>query len=477
MAGGRPPARQGDNRGNMHHSVRQVATAVALGAALLARAAQAQGRLIFEHVGVVDLDARVVRPDMTVVVAGGRITRVEPAGAPAGAVADTPAPGPTTVIDGRGRVLIPGLWDTHVHLTKLGPGALAAFLANGVTSVRDMGSDLAEVGRWRREIDAGGRPGPRIKTAGQILETPTHVARMKRGRTVEPVDRLRIAVGTPDEARAAVARLAGGGVDLVKVRSIENVPTLRAIARAARARGLPLAGHPVASPDTLIATGVTDVEHLLTYPPLATAPSARRALYARLRRAGVWMGTTTVNFEGSVLVPYDTAVARLRTDALRRYVSRYLATDWAEQVEETKSPEAVAAAAAYRRQLPRLLRDLREMHAAGVRFLAGSDAAVVFMYPGFSLHGELESLVAQVGLAPADALRAATVNPAAFFGLERELGAVTAGYRADLVLLAGDPLTDVRRTRQIVGVVRDGRWFDRAALDALLERAAAEARR
>ena len=115
------------------------------------------------------------------------------------------------------------------------------------------------------------------------------------------------------------------------------------------------------------------------------------------------------------------------------------------------------------------------MHAAGVRFLAGSDAAVVFMYPGFSLHGELESLVRNVGLSPADALRAATVNPAEFFGLEDELGAVRVGFRADLVLLDANPLEDIQNTRRIAGVVRDGSWFDRDALDALLARAASDA--
>lgn len=446
-------------------------------AAVAATAARAQPvpapeTLVFRHVAVVDVGAGRVRPDMAVAVARGRITRIAPEGVtpddarPAGAAA--------VVVDGRGKFLIPGLWDSHVHLTKLGPGALAAFLANGVTSVRDMGSDLAEVARWRHEIAAGTRPGPRIMTAGQMLESPANVARMQREGTVEPVDRLRVPVGSPAAARVVVARLAAGGADLVKVRTVQDVATLRAIA-AARAHGLTLAGHSVAPPDTLIAAGMADVEHVLAYPPLAGSAAERRALDARLRAAGVWMGTTTVNFDGSLLVPYATAAARLRNDTLRRYVSRYLAADWAEQVEEKRPPEGAAALADFRRTLPQVLRDLRELHAAGVRLLAGSDAAVVFMYPGWSLHGELASLVAHVGLTPAEALRAATVNPAAFFGLDHEPGAVAPGYRADLVLLTGDPLADVRHTRDIAGVVRDGRWYDRAALDALLARAAREA--
>jgi len=439
--------------------------------ALTAGACRAQATLVFRNVAVVDLDGGTVRPDMIVEVANGRVTRVEPA-------AGRPAPpsAQATVVDGRGKFLIPGLWDSHVHLTKLGAAGLPAFVANGVTSVRDMGSDLAEVLQWRREIESGARPGPRIKTAGQILETRANVERMKREATVEPVDRLRIPIGTPAEAQAAVARLARAGADLLKVRSVADVATLRVLVDAARVHGLSLTGHPVAPPDTLIDLPMGSVEHLLTFPPLTSPPAERRALFERMRDAKVWMGTTTVNVEGSILVPYQTAIARLRTDPLGRFVSRYLASDWLEQVEEKKLPEAATATAAYKRELPNLLRDLREMHAAGVSFLAGSDAAVAFMYPGFSLHGELESLVQSVGLKPVEALRAATVNPAAFFGLERELGAIRPGYRADFVLLNGNPMEDIRRTRQIAGVARDGRWFDRAALDALLERSALEAR-
>jgi len=149
---------------------------------------------------------------------------------------------------------------------------------------------------------------------------------------------------------------------------------------------------------------------------------------------------------------------------------------WREQIEEKKGPEAGRALEDFARALPDTYRDLREMHAAGVEFLAGSDAAVVFMYPGFSLHGELDSLVHHVGLTTAEALRAATINPARFFGLERELGAVRPGYRADLVLLESNPLNDIRATGRIAGVMHDGRWLDRHDLDALLEAAAREAR-
>jgi imidazolonepropionase-like amidohydrolase len=445
------------------------ATALLFALAVLLAPAREQQSIVFWNVSIVDLDAGVVRPGMVVETAQGRITRVAPA---VGA-----KPGHAAVVDGTGRFLIPGLWDTHVHLTKLGEASLSLFLANGVTSVRDMGSDLAEVLRWRREIASGARPGPRIKTPGQILESRANVERMKREATVEPVDRMRMPVGTPDEGRAAVARLADAGADFLKIRTVADAATLTAIADAARARGLKLTGHPVGPPDALIQARMASVEHLLTFAPLDSGPGDRRALFERLRDGGVRMGTTIVNLERSVLVPYDKAVAQLQSDPLKRYVGRYLASDWVEQVEEKKGPEEARAIETYLKIVPGLLRDLREMHAAGVKFLAGSDAAVVFIHPGVSLHGELESLVRQVGLTPLDALRAATINPAELFGLEGELGGIRPGHRADLVLLDASPLADIRATQRIVGVMRDGQWLDRAALDGLLERAARETER
>jgi imidazolonepropionase-like amidohydrolase len=106
----------------------------------------------------------------------------------------------------------------------------------------------------------------------------------------------------------------------------------------------------------------------------------------------------------------------------------------------------------------------RDMDTLGVGILVGCDALV----PGFCVHDELEAMV-RGGMAPASALRAATLNPARYFGLEDTLGSVRAGRKADLVLLEGNPLTDIANTRRIRAVVTGGRFLDRAELDGLLE--------
>jgi len=397
----------------------------------------------------------------TIVIEAGRIRAVEAAAAavPAGA----------QVIDGTAKFVIPGLWDSHVHLTKAGVSSLPLFVANGVTAVRDVGSDLRELQGWRDRIDAGTLVGPRIRTSGPMLESKGNVERMLREGTVEPVARLRIGIGDAADAREVVDRLAAQRADLIKIRSITDVATLRAVAGAAKRHHLPLATHPVVSPDELLQAGVRSVEHFVAYPPLDGRTSAdRRALFVRMAAAGMFLSTTMVNVDGIILMPYEEAARRLADtggtlDTRRKFVCGYLLEDWREQIQEKKGESLDA----FRKDLRGLMRDMKEMYEAHVRFLAGTDLGVAFMYPGFSLHDELEFLVQRIGVRPLDALRAATVNPAAFFAKEKD-GCLSAGSVADLVLLNADPLADIRHTRRIVGVMTADRWWDRAALDRLL---------
>ena len=313
------------------------------------------------HVTVINPRDRSVQADRTVVVEGERIRAVL-----AGSMAP---PKGARVIDGTGKFLIPGLWDAHVHLTKAGVLSLPLFVANGVTSVRDMGSDFQEVADWRARIAAGKLIGPRIKTSGQILESRANVERMKREGTVEPVDRIRLPIANAEEGRAAVARLAALGVDHIKMRTTPDPDTLRAVADEAHRRHLPFAAHPVAPPEELLRAGLRSVEHLIAFPPLdARTESERRELFRRMADAGTFLSLTQVNIAGSILVPYEAAKRRVedaqgKIDPHRKYVCGYLVRDWREQVEENKD----SPLGDLRKALPGLYRDVREMRAAGVR--------------------------------------------------------------------------------------------------------------
>jgi hypothetical protein len=158
-----------------------------------------------------------------------------------------------------------------------------------------------------------------------------------------------------------------------------------------------------------------------------------------------------------------------RLDPRRRYIRGYLLEDWREQVTERGG---VMDALLRRFFLPRayrgVLRDLQEMHRAGVRILPGTDVAVALMYPGFSLHDELGYFVARIGMTPMEALVSATRFSAEFSGMLDSLGTVQVGKLADLVLLDADPLVDIRNVGRIAAVVTRGELYDRAGLSGLL---------
>jgi imidazolonepropionase-like amidohydrolase len=449
--------------------------------AATAAIARAEPSVAFTHVTVIDgtvidgaaIDATraTVRPDTTVVIRDDRIVSVTPA-------VDAAIPSDAIIVDGRGKFLIPGLWDMHVHLAKAGASALPLFVANGVTSVRDMGGDYAEVLKWRTEILAGQRLGPRIKTAGPILESARHVEGMLRDRTIEPVARTRIGVANTEAAGPAVEFVAGLGADFVKVRTVASLETYRAIAAAAKRGGLPLVGHAAASPDEMIRAGQRSIEHMLIPPLDKLSEQQRSELFKRFVESGIAAVPTLVNGEKSLFVSYTDAAAIVddsegKIDPRRKYLAGYLIEDWREQLAERKSSLPID----WKKMAPRLRRDLHEMRRAGVRIMPGTDVAVLLIYPGFSLHDELQLLVRELGMTSAEALVSATRRPAEFFGMQDSLGTVEPGKMADLVLLDADPLEDIQNTQRIRGVVLNGKWMDRAALDDLLAQVEAAARK
>jgi len=407
---------------------------------------------------------------MTIVVRDGRIGVVE-----SNALVNPQEN--ATVVDGSGRYLIPGLWDMHVHLSKTGETALPLFLANGITSVRDLGSDFREVSQWRAEIDAGQRVGPRIKTAGPYLESASNVRRMLRENVIEPVARTRIGIATPEDASRIVDSVAKLGVDLLKFRTFESKEVYFAIGAAARRAGLELAGHADRlTPDEIIKAGQRSIEHSRV---LASQDDVRRLEeFRRLAAAGVVVVQTINVVLSSLLVP-DTAAAAIvddgtgRRDPRRKYIAERLLADWREQVPE-RSSEAVQE---MRQLLPAGIKRVKEMHQAGMSFMPGSDVGVLLIYPGFGLHDELHAWVRVLSIPPMEALVSATREPARWFGMEDSLGTVEVGKLADLVLLEEDPLAGIENTKRIRAVVRRGRLFDRAALDRMLADVEAEVRR
>jgi len=377
------------------------------------------------------------------------------------------------IVDGSGRFLIPGLIDMHTHVSKTRASSLSLLVAHGVTTVRDLGGDHEELLRWRREIDAATRIGPRLLIAGPYLESATNAARQHATpvrEMVEPAERTRIGVATPADADRIVATIAARGVDHLKIRTTTDRETYLAIGAVAARHGLALAGHVQPYPlDDILGSGQASIEHGF-YPPLDERPGLdRRAFFTRLAAAGVAIVPTLVVLERMGTADDETlkrAVAEAETPTGgKRRLSAYLRAEWREQLAE-QSPELRTL---YRRLQESNLRDLRDMRAAGVRILAGTDIGVLNIVPGESLHEELKLLVRDANLSPLDALRAATRDAAACLGREQEIGTIAGGRRADLVLLDANPLADITHVTRISAVVLRGRLFDRAALTRLVD--------
>ena len=390
-----------------------------------------------------------------------------------GPAAEVAVPAGARLVEGAGKFLVPGFIEMHAHLSKTRASALALFVANGVTTVRDMGGDHEELLRWRRDVRAGIRVGPRIFLAGPYLESASNVERMRKdppAERVEPFERTRIPVGSPAEARRIVAELAGREIDFLKIRTVQDRATYLALNEAANAHGIPLVGHAFdIPPEVVLAAGQDGVEHAF-YPSLeGKTREERLAVWRRFAERGVPVVPTLVTlFEGTF-----PSTERLRAvvededgkiDPRRPFLSRYLVLDWREQVLEASDE---------RRQALRKIwedvvrRDLREMHEAGMDVLVGSDVAALNVYPGYSIHDEMALFVSELGMTPAEVIERATRRSAEFLRIADSVGTVERGKVADLVLLEADPLQDIRHTRRIAAVVLRGTLYDKPALELL----------
>jgi imidazolonepropionase-like amidohydrolase len=428
--------------------------------------AAAQDVVAIRNVTVIPMTGADAIPGQTVIVRGSRIAELGPAGV-------IRVPDGASVVDGTGKFLIPGLFDLHTHTSKTRASALGLYVVHGVTTIRDQGSEHAEVLRWRGEIRTGQRIGPRMIIAGPYLEALSNIERMRRDppeSRVEPFERARIPIGSPEAARRVIDSLAQLELDHFKIRSVQNRETYLALAKAAHAHGKRLVGHAgSSSPEVFLEAGQDGVDHGFG-PALDSLPRERRmAFWRELAARNVGVVPTAITALASTFHPLD-YFRKLVDDTtgavhpLRPYLSAFMILDWREQVEEVTPQRRTAL----ERLLPMWLRHLREMREAGVRIMAGSDVAVLNVYPGYSLHEELQLLVDSVGMTPMEALESATRKPAEWLGLNHEVGTIAPRKVADLVLLDANPLEQIGNTRRIAAVMLQGRLFQRRELDALL---------
>ena len=423
------------------------------------------GSLLLRDVTLIDGTGAPPREHVSVLVRSGVIAAIGDALEVQGA----------RVVEGRGRFLIPGLWDAHAHVTYGDETTLGVLVANGVTSVRDMGGELDVLEPWRARIEKGDLVGPRIFRAGPTVDGPK-----------PPGIPHRLTITNPEEARAAVTRLRELGVDLIKIHNAVPRDAFFALAAEARKRGIPFAGHVpmTVEPAEAAEAGQHSVEHIATlvegtYAARFSSEEAALAAMPRWVEDEVPALARTFLENGTWFVPTIVAYElRARRGELAdhpdprvRYVPSILRKAWdrdAPVSDRDRNPEVIAR----RRRFVELGREMtRRMHEAGVGIAAGSDLAGRDVLPGFAVHDEIGHLVAS-GLTPMEALRAGTSEAARLLGASGTVGTIAPGKTADLMLLDGDSLADVKNVARISAVVLRGKLLERADLDRLLEAAA-----
>jgi imidazolonepropionase-like amidohydrolase len=443
------------------------------------------------HVTVIDGTGSPPRTDMTVLLSDDRIATV-------GSFKSTSVPKNVRILDATGKFLIPGLVDAHLHLTGSGEPAgsrefmLPLLLANGITTVRDMGGYLDSLTPLRKELENGRRLGPHILFAGPYLDGNP------------PSFQPSLVVTNTTEANQDVHTLAAGGVDFIKVQSVLSRDAYFAIAAACRREHISFVGH---VPDRITAAEASDagqksIEHLtgvlracssdephLMREQLAPAPknetpqgshareiaweeqllqtySTENAanLIATFLRNQTWQVPTLILLRNDA---YPGPQTDSLDDPLLKFVPRVIVKNWKQARQNEDQFSTPNEFALRQRLLDQSMSIVEEMQHAGMRIMAGTDSAAPFVIPGFALHQELALLV-KAGLTPMQALQAATKNPADFLGKLKTQGTIESGKTADLVLLDADPLADIHNTQKIYAIILRGKLFNRAVLDEML---------
>lgn len=449
-------------------------TLVAAAALILAACASAPPRVIeagepvtaFTGVTVITEYGGGRLENHTVAVRGDRIIAVGRDGSLA-------LPDDSTVVDGAGQLLAPGIADMHVHWFDPSYGPL--FLANSITTVRSPSGGQGALDLIAA-VAAGRQAGPVMYTSGALIDGPTSFWGPE------------VTTTTPEEVRERVRADAAAGYIAIKLYNELSPEQYQAGVEEARAHNLQVYTHVPRSMtlEQVLAYRVDSIEHLEGFDRAlggegqtvaqrwATAPAERmESLAADVAQSGVWNAPTLI-----VLLAPSRAFADMNAAAARpemRYANPGLRAFW--QSYYDRIPAGTDLAARWRgvqQGHERRIAMLRALHEAGAPLLIGTDTPNPFVVPGFSIHEEL-GFFRDAGFSNTEILRIATLDAARFLHKEAEFGRIAEGMRADMVLLSADPEQDLAVLRTPAGVMAAGRWYDRAALDDMLRAAEAAA--
>jgi imidazolonepropionase-like amidohydrolase len=389
--------------------------------------------------------------DASIVIENGRITAAGPS-------SGVRIPATATIVDTRGKSILPGLWDMHAHVEQVEWGSI--YLAAGVTTVRDCGNEFEFITSVRDAIAHGRGLGPRILTAGIVDGSGPYALGVAR-------------VDTPEQAREWTHRYHEAGFQQIKIYSSVALANLKAVADEAHRRGMTVTGH---VPNGLnayqsVEAGQDQISHFsyvldLLVPPIPPGVNkiGRLAAAARIdtNSAEVQKAVAFFKKHGTVIDP-TMVLTELYTATTAKPPASFepgvtkVAPELAAQLLEVDPPSHYSAL--MDSILTKELSILGILHRAGVTIVAGTDQSV----PGHSLYREIE-LYVQAGFTPLEALQAATIVPARVMGMEKELGTIEVGKRADLIIVNGNPLENIHNIRNVEFVITNGTMYNSSEL-------------
>ena len=422
--------------------------------------------LAIRNVAVVDVEIGKLLRNQTVLLDGERITRIGP-------TQTTIITGDAMVVDGEGLFLLPGLIDAHVHY--INPQTFGPMLiAHGVTLIRDTGGATGTVLALREQLRTGELLGPEMLCTGAIIDGDP------------PVWPFSEVCSNPDQARAAVRKLANAGVDQIKVYSMLNKESYVAAVAEAHVRGLKAIGHvPLSvSLSEAIDAGQDGIEHLDGFDELIARAAGQEV--PRVRSFGNMFARWDLYPKADQRIlhtTYELLKARNITICPTIVVMKGIgqaanpdeSNPWLDYVPEFmrgfwRAGRYAQMAPGSRRVVPLMQSVILELHKAGVNLICGTDLANPYVFAGHSLHEEMQ-LFQDAGIPATDVLRSATIASAKFLGVADRLGSIAEGKTASMFLTRKNPLEDIRNVSEIAGVFLRGRFFDRGKLDDLLAEA------
>jgi imidazolonepropionase-like amidohydrolase len=433
--------------------MRRLIVALLLAAAVSAHAESlvlAGGRLI-DGFGGPPVD------DAAVVIDGNRIVA-------AGPLASIKIPPGARVIDTDGMTMMPGIMDMHVHLMILGHGDYNYWFQNyasqwrdvvmpisakellmaGVTTARDLGAPLDDIVAVKKRIERGEIPGPRLFVSGPFLQ-----------HTAPPLEaKFRWAVNGPEDGRKKVDTVVDGGADVIKLIDQDQMTPdeVKAIVDEAHKRGKPVVAHAHRSDEIRqgLRAGVDCFEHT----GLATKPGYEDDVLQMIRDRNAtlyWCPT----IEGLYLYDYTLRFPeRVDDQRLKRDLPPAMYKDVHDSLKDVSRLDYFRLVP---RRLPTLPNKFKQLRESGVTILVGTDSGIPLNFHFDSTWRELDTFV-RLGMPPMDAIRAATYWPAQFLK-QPDLGTIAPGKLADVIVIDGDPLTDMSTMRNVVHVVKDGKVY------------------